>query len=100
MESEIGGVNTTVAQIDAQLADAKWKLDQTTIRAPADGAISIMSLSVGDRALRASPVMSIIENDIVIVGMFSLLTAFKQSSGEHRSSSSSTMFRAASTTRR
>jgi multidrug resistance efflux pump len=71
MESEIGGVNTTVAQIDAQLADAKWELDQTTIRAPADGAISIMSLSVGDRALRASPVMSIIENDIVIVGMFS-----------------------------
>jgi multidrug resistance efflux pump len=29
MESEIGGVNTTVAQIQAQLENAKWELDQT-----------------------------------------------------------------------
>ena len=35
MESEIDGVNTTVAQIEAQLDHAKWELDQTTIVAPA-----------------------------------------------------------------
>ena len=35
MESEIGGVNTTVAQIEAQLDQARWELDQTTIVAPA-----------------------------------------------------------------
>jgi multidrug resistance efflux pump len=71
MDSEIGGVNTTVAQIEAQLADTKWRLAQTTVRAPANGAVSIMALSVGDRASEGSGVMSIIENDIVLVGMFS-----------------------------
>jgi multidrug resistance efflux pump len=70
MDSEIGGVNTTVAQTEAQLADAKWQLAQATVRAPANGTVSIMSLSIGDRVIDSKAVMSIIENDIVIVGMF------------------------------
>jgi multidrug resistance efflux pump len=66
------GVNTTVAQIQAQLADAKWQLEQTTIRAPGDGYVTIMALAVGDRALQARSVMSfIVTDEIVIVGMFS-----------------------------
>jgi multidrug resistance efflux pump len=40
MESEIGGVNTTVAQTEAQLDHAKWELDQTTIVAPGDGYVT------------------------------------------------------------
>jgi multidrug resistance efflux pump len=32
MDSEIGGVNTTVAQLQAQLDDASWELSQTTMR--------------------------------------------------------------------
>src|SRR6266436_2008450 len=72
MDSEIGGVNTTVAQIQAQLEDASWQLSQTTVRAPADGYVTIVALTVGDRALQASAVMSfIVENEIIIVGMFS-----------------------------
>ena len=72
MDSEIGGVNTRVAQIQAQLEDASWQLSQTTIRAPADGYVTVMALTVGDRALQASPVMSfIVGNEITIVGMFS-----------------------------
>jgi multidrug resistance efflux pump len=72
MDSEIGGVNTTVAQIQAQLEDASWQLSQTTIRAPADGYVTVMALTIGDRALQASPAMSfIVENEITIVGMFS-----------------------------
>jgi multidrug resistance efflux pump len=43
LESEIGGVNTTVAQVLAQLEQAKWELDQTTIRAPSDGYVSTMA---------------------------------------------------------
>ncbi len=71
-DSEIGGVNTTVAQIQAQLEDANWELSQTTIRAPADGYVTVVALSVGDRALQARSVMSfIVENEIIIVGMFS-----------------------------
>ncbi|MEH2556236.1 multidrug resistance efflux pump [Bradyrhizobium algeriense] len=72
MESEVGGVNTTVAQIQAQLDNAKWELDQTTIRAPADGTVTVMALAVGDRAVQARSVMSfIVADEIVIVGMFS-----------------------------
>lgn len=71
MESEIGGVNTTVAQVEAQLKEAKWELDQTTIRAPGDGYVTAMAVAVGARALIARSLMSfIVTDDIVIVGMF------------------------------
>jgi multidrug resistance efflux pump len=71
LESDIGGTNTTVAQIQAQLENADWELAQTTIRAPADGYVTVMALSVGARALQARSTMSfIVENDITIVGVF------------------------------
>ncbi|UPJ48169.1 HlyD family secretion protein [Bradyrhizobium sp. 200] len=72
MDSEIGGVNTTVAQIQAQLDQAKWELEQTTIRAPGDGYVTVMALSAGDRATQHKAVLSfIIADQITIVGMFS-----------------------------
>jgi multidrug resistance efflux pump len=72
MDSEIGGINTAVAQIQAQLENADWELAQTTIRAPAEGYVTVVALTVGDRALQARSTMSfIIENEITIVGMFS-----------------------------
>jgi multidrug resistance efflux pump len=72
MESEIGGVNSAVAQIQAQLDNAKWELDQTTIRAPGDGYVTVMAVAVGSRALQARSLMSfIMTDDIAIVGMFS-----------------------------
>src|SRR5450631_2303173 len=72
MDSDIGGVNTTVAQIQAQLDNASWELSQTTVRAPADGYVTVVALSVGDRALQARSAMSfIVENEITMVGMFS-----------------------------
>lgn len=72
MDSEIGGVNTTVAQIQAQLDQAKWELEQTTVLAPGDGYVTIMALSTGDRATQYKAVLSfIIADQITIVGMFS-----------------------------
>ncbi len=72
LDSEIGGVNTTVAQTQAQLDNASWELSQTAIRAPADGYVTVVALAVGDRALQARSAMSfIVENEITIVGMFS-----------------------------
>jgi multidrug resistance efflux pump len=72
MDAEIGGINTTVAQVQAQLEDAKWELEQTNIRAPADGYVTAMALSAGDRATQARAVMSfVVTNEITIVGMFS-----------------------------
>jgi multidrug resistance efflux pump len=72
LDSDIGGVNTTVAQIQAQLDDASWELSQTTVRAPADGDVTAVALSVGDRALQARSAMSfVVESEITLVGMFS-----------------------------
>jgi multidrug resistance efflux pump len=72
LDSDIDGVNTTVAQIQAQLDNASWELSQTVIRAPADGDVTAVALSVGDRALQARSAMSfIVENEITLVGMFS-----------------------------
>jgi multidrug resistance efflux pump len=72
LDSEIGGVNTTVAQIEAQLEYAKWELEQTTVRAPGDGVVTLMALAAGDRALQARSAMSfIVTDEITIIGMFS-----------------------------
>jgi multidrug resistance efflux pump len=57
-ESSIGGVNTTVLQTRAQLDDAKWELEQTTVKAPSDGYASVVALAVGARALQARAAMS------------------------------------------
>ena len=71
LDSEIYGVHTTVAQLQAQLDDAKWNLSQTTVRAPADGYATTIGLSVGDRALEHSSVLSfIVADQVKIVGMF------------------------------
>ncbi|MCK1397070.1 HlyD family secretion protein [Bradyrhizobium sp. 4] len=71
LDSEIGGVNPTVAQLQAQLESATWELAQTTVRAPADGFATAVALTVGDRAFQLRSAMSfIVENEITIVGMF------------------------------
>lgn len=71
LDSSINGVNTTVLQTRAQLDEAKWQLEQTTVRAPSDGYASTVSLAVGARALQARATMSfIVSSDILIVGTF------------------------------
>jgi multidrug resistance efflux pump len=42
MDSEINGTNTTVANIEAQLANAQWELEQTTVRALGDGYVTLV----------------------------------------------------------
>jgi multidrug resistance efflux pump len=59
MDSEIGGVNTIVAQIQAQLENASWELSQTTIRAPADGYVTAVAPTVG-RSCIATPLGNVI----------------------------------------
>jgi multidrug resistance efflux pump len=69
--SEIGGENTTVAQLNAQLENAQWELEQTTVKAADDGYVSIMTLAVGARAVPFRGAMSfILANDMSIVGVF------------------------------
>src|SRR5438034_2518882 len=45
--SNIEGVNTTVARLRAELADAQWDLDQTVTRAPAAGFVTQVALRPG-----------------------------------------------------
>jgi multidrug resistance efflux pump len=71
LDAEIGGENPVVAQTKAQLDHAKWELEQTTVRAPGDGSVTAMALTVGDRALQARAAMSfIVTSELTIVGMF------------------------------
>jgi multidrug resistance efflux pump len=45
--SNIGGVNTTVARLTAELADAQYDLDQTITRAPGAGFVTQVALRPG-----------------------------------------------------
>jgi multidrug resistance efflux pump len=71
LDAEIGGENPTVAQIKAQLDQARWDVEQTSVRAPANGYVTVMALTVGDRALQARAALSfIVTDELTIVGMF------------------------------
>ena len=64
-ESEIGGVNTTVARLQAELGDAQYDLDQTVMRAPGPGYVTQMALRPGMYVIPAPlrPVMVFIHTD-------------------------------------
>jgi len=46
-QSEIEGVNTTVARLRAEVADAQYDLDQTVVRAPTSGFVTQVALRPG-----------------------------------------------------
>lgn len=64
-ESEIGGVNTKVAQLRAQLKEAEYDLEQTTVVAPADGFTTGVTLEAGQRVgtVRAGSVLNYVVKD-------------------------------------
>jgi multidrug resistance efflux pump len=45
--SEIGGTNPTVARLQAELGDAEYNLEQTTVRAPTSGFVTQVALRPG-----------------------------------------------------
>jgi multidrug resistance efflux pump len=67
-----GGEQADVAQIQAQLEDAKWKLSETTTYAPADGYVINLQLREGSTVTQFAtmPVMSFVEEEEVIVAYF------------------------------
>ncbi|KAA1177230.1 HlyD family secretion protein [Rhizobium tropici] len=64
-ESEINGTNPTVARIQAELNNALYELDETTVRAPSDGYVTQVFLRPGMMAnpLPLRPVMVFINSD-------------------------------------
>ncbi|NOQ93205.1 MAG: biotin/lipoyl-binding protein [Methylophaga sp.] len=65
IEAEVGGENTLVAQVRADLAKAQYNLDQTIVRAPTDGYVIQNTLRPGMRAasLPLRPVMIFIHDE-------------------------------------
>ncbi|MFD1327694.1 HlyD family secretion protein [Mycoplana ramosa] len=64
-ESQINGVNPSVARLTAELRNAEFELDQTTVRAPSDGYVSQVFLRPGMMAnpLPLRPVMVFINSE-------------------------------------
>jgi RND family efflux transporter MFP subunit len=60
-----------VDQFRAQLEGAKWNLDSTVVRAPADGYVTNLALRKGARvaSLPLSPVMAFIDTSDTVVGV-------------------------------
>jgi RND family efflux transporter MFP subunit len=60
-----------VDQLKAQLEGAKWNLDKTVVRAPADGYVTNVALRKGARVtnLPLAPVMAFIDTSASIVGV-------------------------------
>lgn len=54
-------------QLKAQLESARWNLDKTTVRAPADGYVTNLGLRVGARVTAQSPVMAFIDTADTII---------------------------------
>ena len=72
-DSQINGINTSVAALEAQLAQARYYLEQTTIVAPADGRIINLQarpgMVVGE--FRIGSVASlVVDNDRYVLGLY------------------------------
>jgi multidrug resistance efflux pump len=63
--SNIGGVNTSVARLTAELSDAQFDLDQTVTRAPSHGFVTQVTLRPGMYVvpIPLKPVMAFINTD-------------------------------------
>jgi multidrug resistance efflux pump len=70
--AKVNGEYAQVAQIRAQLEQAKWNLDQTTVRSPCDCFVINLSLRPGAfvAALPVAAVMTLVETDGQVVALF------------------------------
>ncbi|AXK71792.1 HlyD family secretion protein [Lysobacter sp. TY2-98] len=71
--SEVAQARAALEQLRAQIVHARWMLDQTTVYAPADGAVINLQLREGSYAsnLPLVPVMSFVENEQWVIAMYS-----------------------------
>ena len=69
-ESQVGGVNPTVARLQAELQAAEYDLNETTVTAPTDGYVTQLFLRPGMMAvpLPVRPVMIFIHDEGKILG--------------------------------
>ena len=72
MGAKSGGEWAEIAQVRAQLEEAKWNLSQTTVVAPANGTAVNLQLRPGAvvAPLPVAPVMSFVEDEFIVVALF------------------------------
>lgn len=72
LDSQVDGEVSAVAQARAQLATARWELEQTTLHAPGDGYAINLQVRPGSyaAALPLRPVMSFVETTQHVVAFF------------------------------
>jgi multidrug resistance efflux pump len=72
VSARAGDEQADVAQIRAQLDDARWRLSETVAYAPADGYVINLQLRPGSTVsqLPLNPVMSFVEQEHVILALF------------------------------
>lgn len=70
--SEVAQARAALQQLTAQVAEARWQLEQTTVYAPADGSVINLQLREGSYAasLPLTPVMSFVEREQWVLAMF------------------------------
>ncbi len=71
-QDEVANVKAQIARAEAQLADAKWELSQTTYYAPANGTVVALTLRPGAMAvpLPMTPSMNFIEDEQWILAIY------------------------------
>jgi len=71
-QDEVARTKAEIAQAEAQLADAQWELDQTTVYAPADGTIVNLQLRPGQVASQfvGQPVMTFVEDEQWVIALY------------------------------
>ncbi len=71
--SEVAQAQAAIEQLQAQIVEANWQLEQTTVYAPADGSVINLQLRAGSYAanLPMAPVMSFVEREQWVLAMYS-----------------------------
>lgn len=71
-QDEVAKVKAQIAAAEAQLANAKWELSQTTYYAPADGTVIALTLRPGAMAvpMPMSPAMNFVEDEQWILAIY------------------------------
>ena len=69
--AQVDGVDVGVVEVERTLAQARWTLDQTVVRAPADGIVTGLSLRVGNRvsSMRGA-VNFVVPDDRILIASF------------------------------
>jgi multidrug resistance efflux pump len=72
LDATVGDDLAEVAEIRAQLAQARWELDQTTVYAPADGYAINLQLREGSMtaAFPVTPVLTFVESVYTVIALF------------------------------